>query len=131
MVWIIYLLLRCILKVGLWMKTIRRTVFNDDPIINIKLYKITNISHEVPFPSAATLFISIKLSLMFSMIKRNRYFLLSKKGQFHAIFFDNCTCYKFIGFCCRDVPWLLLQVLFELIGNTFVYGANSLYRQSK
>ena len=87
MVWIIYLLLRCILKVGLWMKTIRRTVFNDDPIINIKLYKITNISHEVPFLSAATLFISIKLSLMFSMIKRNRYFLLSTKGSIPRNFF--------------------------------------------
>ena len=68
------------------MKTIRRTVFSDDPIINIKLYRITNISHEVPFISPATLFTSIKASLLFSMIKRNKYFLLSKKGQFYAYF---------------------------------------------
>ena len=64
------------------MKTIRRTVFNDDPIIKIKLYKITNISHDVPFPSLVTLFTSVNLSLIFSMIKRNKYVLLSKKGQF-------------------------------------------------
>ena len=103
-----YLLLRCILKLGLRINTINRTVFKEVPIMNIKLYKITNINHESSFFSFATFFISSKVSLIFSMTKRNKYLSLSQLWFSAIVLSNNCTCYivaKMI-FCGYKCYWI-------------------------
>ena len=69
-----YLLLRCILKLGRWTKTIKSIVFNVEPNINIRPYIITNIIHEISV--SITLLGSLTLTLLFAIISVRQIFLL-------------------------------------------------------